>query len=217
MAQADYGTIVASQTSGAALAAKLNAQRDADHSNHSGTARPSYVVPGMIWLDTSVVPNLLKLWTGQVDAVIQTIVPSTGLTALNDRYTKAETNALLTHGGSIRGSAGGVSVGTTETALAGADFTATGPAVFAIVNASIEGATAANVFGRFDLYRIDNGALVQSSATLAIGHAASGLERLVVGVDFTGLATGVAYRLRLFARASAGTVNMQSQINGICA
>ncbi|KTR07327.1 hypothetical protein NS365_04525 [Aureimonas ureilytica] len=85
MTQADFGTIIPSQTSGPALASKLNARRDAEDTSHSGSTRPSYVKPGMVWLDTSATPWVYKMWDGQHDALLRIIDPSTGIAKLPGR------------------------------------------------------------------------------------------------------------------------------------
>lgn len=53
MAQGDFSNTDPNTTSGTALATKLDSQRDALLSNHSGSSAPSYVVAGMIWIDST--------------------------------------------------------------------------------------------------------------------------------------------------------------------
>ena len=53
MPQSDFGTIVASTKTGAALATDLNNWRDALYSGHRGSTAPSYPVQGLVWLDDS--------------------------------------------------------------------------------------------------------------------------------------------------------------------
>ena len=55
-------------TSGTELASLLHLFRDALYTQHSGDTRPTYVQPGMLWLDTSSSTFwLLKRWTGSAD------------------------------------------------------------------------------------------------------------------------------------------------------
>lgn len=80
MSQGDLGTLVAAETSGAELAARLTTWRDALHTQHSGSQRPSYLQAGGEWLDTSVSPWVLKFWTGVMDVDVMSIDPTTGVT-----------------------------------------------------------------------------------------------------------------------------------------
>jgi hypothetical protein len=73
MSQFDLGTIDPDETSGTELADLLGDWRDAVHSSHSGSSRPSYVTAGMIWLDTSETPSVLKLYNGTDDVVLGTL------------------------------------------------------------------------------------------------------------------------------------------------
>jgi hypothetical protein len=51
MSQYDFGTIDPYTDDGVTLANMLNSWRDAIHSWHRGPSRPSYVVPGMAWIN----------------------------------------------------------------------------------------------------------------------------------------------------------------------
>ena len=66
MPQSDFGTIVASTKTGAALATDLNNWRDALYSGHRGSTAPSYAVQGLTWLDDSggVTSVLVKRYDG---------------------------------------------------------------------------------------------------------------------------------------------------------
>lgn len=75
MSQFDFGNL-SSPLSGADLIdAYLEPWRDALHSGHSGTSRPSYAVAGMLWYDTSGAPTaiLAKYFDGADDITIGTI------------------------------------------------------------------------------------------------------------------------------------------------
>ena len=77
MSQYDFGTINPASKSGTALAADLNSWRTAVHSSHKGSARPSYVIAGMMWLKDSVSPNELYLYDGTSDILVGTFNTST--------------------------------------------------------------------------------------------------------------------------------------------
>jgi|GEM_PF-3399463 len=70
MSQYDFGVIDAQTKSGTQLADDLNQWRDAVHSSHAGTARPSYVKAGMVWMDTTGGGTVLKLFNGTTDIVL---------------------------------------------------------------------------------------------------------------------------------------------------
>ncbi|ODT22211.1 MAG: hypothetical protein ABS35_15270 [Kaistia sp. SCN 65-12] len=65
MSQYDFGTIVATTTSGTALATALSSWRDAVHSGNKGPAAPSYVTAGLRWIDDTLDPIwLCKFYDG---------------------------------------------------------------------------------------------------------------------------------------------------------
>lgn len=82
MSQFDFGTIDPFVTNGEQLADMLNDWRDAIHSMHRGSSRPSYVVPGMMWVDDSGGPTswLVKVYLGVTpgDKTLFTYNTSTG-------------------------------------------------------------------------------------------------------------------------------------------
>lgn len=51
--------------------------RDAVHSMHAGVTRPDYVVPQMMWIDTSATPWVLKVFQGSNDIVLGSLDPVT--------------------------------------------------------------------------------------------------------------------------------------------
>lgn len=75
MSQFDFGTIDPATKSGTALADLLNQWRGAQHSSHSGSARPAYVVAGMLWLDTSSDLWRVNLYDGSADVLLMTVDP----------------------------------------------------------------------------------------------------------------------------------------------
>lgn len=72
MAQSDLGGLL-SPLPGVTLRDRLKLWRDALHSMHAGNDRPDYVVPGMLWLDISGQPWILKVFQGAEDIVLGTL------------------------------------------------------------------------------------------------------------------------------------------------
>ncbi|AHJ10721.1 tail collar domain-containing protein [Rhizobium phage vB_RglS_P106B] len=73
MTQFDFGTINPTLKNGTDLASDLNQFRDALLTLHSGSARPSYVQPGMQWIDNSTPTKWkLNLYDGTDDILIGT-------------------------------------------------------------------------------------------------------------------------------------------------
>lgn len=70
MSQSDFGTINPTTKSGTTLASDLNSWRDAVHTTHKGASRPSYVQAGMLWIDSTTDPWLVKLYDGSQDITI---------------------------------------------------------------------------------------------------------------------------------------------------
>jgi len=77
MSQYDFGTIVPTTKSGTALAADLNSWRTALHSAHKGATQPTYRVAGMMWLDDTATPWILKIYDG-TDWITMGVVNATG-------------------------------------------------------------------------------------------------------------------------------------------
>lgn len=78
MSQYDFGIIDPSVNNGTQLAGFINSFRDAVNSGHSGKTRPDYVLPGMIWVDTSKATAWkLNLYDGSDDVTIATANPQT--------------------------------------------------------------------------------------------------------------------------------------------
>lgn len=81
MSQFDFGTINPDLKSGSGLASDLNSWRDALHSLHRGSTRPTYAVQGMRWIDDSATPWLIKMYNGAslgTDTVIGSYDQTTG-------------------------------------------------------------------------------------------------------------------------------------------
>jgi Chaperone of endosialidase len=80
MSQFDFGTIDPNVKTGTQLASDLNAWRTALHSTHAGVARPSYAIPGMLWVDqVSATDWRLKLASATGDVVVGNVNPSTNV------------------------------------------------------------------------------------------------------------------------------------------
>lgn len=106
MSQFDFGTINPDLKSGSGLASDLNSWRDALHSMHRGSTRPTYAVQGMRWIDDSATPWLIKMYNGAslgTDTVIGSYDQTTGA------YTPVLSNNQVTPANMIRtGTAGQV-------------------------------------------------------------------------------------------------------------
>ena len=63
--------------SGTALASDLSSWRDALHSCHSGTSRPSYAEAGTIWINTAGTPWVVYMYDGNNDITIGTVNATT--------------------------------------------------------------------------------------------------------------------------------------------
>ena len=98
MSQSDYGDLIATNPDGPALGQFLNLFRDALNSGHSGAARPSYAVAGMIWVkDVSPTRRDVLFYGGTEDVLVVAINPTThAVLEVGGGYTQAQVNALLT-------------------------------------------------------------------------------------------------------------------------
>lgn len=109
MPQYDFGNLSSPLSGTQLIDDNLEPWRDALHSTHSGTSRPSYVAGGMIWVDITSSPNwVLKLFDGTSDIPIgtfnitsHTYVPSANAALATDSVAtativaQAVTNAKL--------------------------------------------------------------------------------------------------------------------------
>lgn len=64
MSQFDFGNLESPLTGTNFINSQLEPWRDALHSHHSGASRPSYAVAGMMWIDTTTSPWVLKMFNG---------------------------------------------------------------------------------------------------------------------------------------------------------
>ena len=82
MSQFDFGVINPTTKNGTELATDLNSDRDAMHTQHSGTGRPSYVVAGMIWIDTTTTTWSVFMFDGTDDILLYTVDTVANTTSL---------------------------------------------------------------------------------------------------------------------------------------
>ena len=101
MSQYNFGNL-SSPLSGTALVdTHLEPWRDALHTMHSGSSRPSYAVAGIMWLDTTTTPWVVKVFDGADDISIGTVNATTNLFAAANAAQSS--NPVLS--GTISGSA----------------------------------------------------------------------------------------------------------------
>lgn len=174
MSQSDFGTIVPSTKSGTQLATDLNNWRDAVHSAHKGSSRPSYATAGTFWVNDAATPWILYCYDGADDISLGTInattnvfTPSGTTTSFTD--TDFELKDNTDNSKKLKLELSGISTGTTRTiTLPDVNFT---PAVAGAVGSS---------------------GLTQNTSTL-LGRTTAGVgsvEELTVGANLT-LSEGV--------------------------
>lgn len=99
MSQFDFGTIDPFVVDGVQLADMLNQWRDAIYSMSRGAARPSYVVPGMMWINDSAGPTswVVNVYFGPTvgDKPLFTYDTTTGAIALSASSGGTFTAAVL--------------------------------------------------------------------------------------------------------------------------
>lgn len=97
MAQYDFGNLESPLSGTTLINTHLEPFRDALHSSHMGDSRPSYAVPGMMWIDNTNAIWNLNVFDGTDDILMGTIDPATNI------FTPA--NTKTTWGGSTGGTA----------------------------------------------------------------------------------------------------------------
>lgn len=70
MSQFDFGNLSSPLHGADFIDNNLEPWRDALHTLHSGIERPTYAVPGLMWLDISESPWVLKVFQGSEDIVV---------------------------------------------------------------------------------------------------------------------------------------------------
>lgn len=78
MSQSDFGNLESPLNGTTFFNSKLEPWRDALHSTHKGSSRPSYATAGMLWINDTTNPWVLNGFTGSVDVPLGTINTSTG-------------------------------------------------------------------------------------------------------------------------------------------
>lgn len=94
MSQFDFGTINPNTKSGTQLASDLNDFRDALNSLHSGSSRPAYAAAGLLWLDITGTPWILRLFDGTDDITVGTFNASTNVFAAAGVLASSTDNAV---------------------------------------------------------------------------------------------------------------------------
>lgn len=79
MSQYDFGNLSSPLSGTTFFNTHLEPWRDALHTLHSGTSRPSYAVAGLIWRDTTSTPWSIKMYDGTDDITIGTINATTNV------------------------------------------------------------------------------------------------------------------------------------------
>lgn len=102
MAQYDFGTIDPNTKSGTALATDLNSYRNAVNSMHSGSAAPSYITAGMMWVDTTSADYKVKLYDGAQSITVAIIdatnnVARVAVDPAETSYITSTTSAQIRH------------------------------------------------------------------------------------------------------------------------
>lgn len=101
MSQSDFGNLESPLSGADFINSKLEPFRDALHTTHSGTSRPSYVQTGMMWLDTTNNPWLLKVFMGSDDIILgQLSTSSLNFLASSSNYAPG---SVAVTGGTING------------------------------------------------------------------------------------------------------------------
>ena len=67
MSQSDFGTLDPNTKTGSVLATDLNSFRDALHTSHKGSSRPSYATSGLRWINDAATPWILNTYDGTDD------------------------------------------------------------------------------------------------------------------------------------------------------
>ena len=79
MSQFDFGDLSSPLSGTNFFDSNLEPWRDALHTSHSGSSRPSYVVNGTFWLDTTTTPYNYNMFDGTDDILIGTINATTNV------------------------------------------------------------------------------------------------------------------------------------------
>lgn len=77
MSQYDFGDLESPLPGSVFINTHLEPWRLALHTSHSGAARPSYVQAGMLWIDNTTNPWIVKIYDGASDASVGTINTTT--------------------------------------------------------------------------------------------------------------------------------------------
>lgn len=126
MSQYNFGDLSSPLTGTALVNTHLEPWRDALHSTHSGATPPSYIVAGMMWLDTATTPWILKVYDGADHITLGTINATTNVFVPAVPAANTITPSMLTapaslnSGGTVGGTANAITL--TPTPALGAYF-----------------------------------------------------------------------------------------------
>lgn len=79
MSQYDFGNLESPVSGTQLINTHLEPFRDALHSSHIGSSRPSYAVAGMIWVDNTTTPYVVNFFDGTDDIQIGTVNATTNI------------------------------------------------------------------------------------------------------------------------------------------
>lgn len=90
MSQYNFGNLESPVSGTTLINTHLEPWRDALHSSHGGTSRPSYAVAGMIWINNNATPWVLNCFDGTDDISLGTI------NATTNAFTPSIANGTIT-------------------------------------------------------------------------------------------------------------------------
>jgi hypothetical protein len=188
MAQYDFGTIDPNTKSGTALASDLNSYRNAVNSMHSGSAQPSYITAGMLWVDTTSANYELKLYDGAQSIPVAVIDATNNVARV--AVDSAETSYITsTTAAQIRHVIASTNIFTTRST--GIQFNLASPAITDNnSNELISFTTTASAVNQIDIANSATGDAVELSAegsdtNISIGLMPKGTGSVLVGTTNT--------------------------------
>lgn len=183
MSQFDFGNLISPLSGADLIDSNLEPWRDALHTTHSGSTRPSYVVAGTLWLDTSSTPWLLKMFQGSDDIILGSL-DTTGLdftpTAAPAPGAGTVSNTMLENAvaNTLKGNATGSTAGITDISIS--DNVLVGRNGGNITGLAI--ATSGNAFGKLNTANTYSAA--QRGAVVSVSFNASTTLDFAAGNNF---------------------------------
>ncbi len=126
MSQYDFGNLVSPLPGSTLINTHLEPFRDALHSNHSGSSRPSYATAVMMWINTTTTPWVVNFFDGTDDIPIGTINATTNIFTPNGAGAIAFTGNNSHSGTETFSNAAGVTTNVITERTADAGVTADG-------------------------------------------------------------------------------------------